>query len=165
MATQSQHSSLTQTMAQMRRRYNTRSSGGSGTPYNGYTPSTSGMPPVADAGPDQVKALVTMVDSMGATTTSATVNFDGTGSRDPDGGTLTYTWNFGDGSTGSGATPSHPYTSPGIYNVTLTVTDNDGLISMGYDGSHGFKTFSGRPRLGHKRRNRDFHCNRKSVKP
>ena len=93
-------------------------------------PPTSGMPPVADAGPDQVKALVTMVDSMGATTTSATVNFDGTGSRDPDGGTLTYTWNFGDGSTGSGATPSHPYTSPGIYNVTLTVTDNDGLISM-----------------------------------
>ena len=39
MATQSQHSSLTQTMAQMRRRYNTRSSGGSDTPYNGYDPS------------------------------------------------------------------------------------------------------------------------------
>ncbi len=119
----SRHTSLSQTMAATRRRYNTRSSGGSGTPYNGYTPSPSGMPPVADAAPDQVVPI-------DPNTGEAKVQFNGSNSHDPDGGTLTYTWNFGDGSTGTGETPSHPYTSPGIYNVTLTVTDNDGLISI-----------------------------------
>lgn len=40
----SRQTSLGQTMAQMRRRYQTRSTGGSGTPYNGYVPPTSGTP-------------------------------------------------------------------------------------------------------------------------
>ncbi|MEM2878772.1 MAG: PKD domain-containing protein, partial [Candidatus Hadarchaeales archaeon] len=35
--------------------------------------------------------------------------------------------NFGDGTTGSGVTTSHTYQTSGNYNVTLTVTDNDGL--------------------------------------
>ena len=43
---------LSQTMAQMRRRYNTRSTEGSATPYTPYTPDTTGMPPVADADVD-----------------------------------------------------------------------------------------------------------------
>ena len=120
-------------MAQMRRRYNTRSTGGSATPYTPYTPDTTGMPPIAKAGPNQIKPLETIVDESGATATSVTVNFDGSGSRDPDGGPLTYAWNFGDGdtedSTITSATPSHPYTSPGIYNVTLTVTDDEGEIA------------------------------------
>ena len=87
------------------------------------------MPPIANAGPDQVKPLETIADESGATTTSVTVNFDGSGSSDPDGGTLNYAWNFGDGSTGSGEMLEHSYTSPDIYDVTLTVTDNDGLMS------------------------------------
>jgi PKD repeat protein len=39
------------------------------------------------------------------------VNFDGTGSVDPDEDTLTYAWNFGDGETDSetGAIVSHTY--------------------------------------------------------
>ena len=36
------------------------------------------------------------------------------------------TWDFGDGSTGSGVAPTHTYTSSNTYTVTLTVTDNDG---------------------------------------
>ena len=52
------------------------------------------------------------------------VTFNGTGSSDPDtGDTLTYTWDFGDSTTGTGATPAHTYNSTGLYNVTLTVSD------------------------------------------
>ena len=51
-------------------------------------------------------------------------SFDATGSTPPSG--LTYAWDFGDSSTGSGATPTHTYTSPGSVTVTLTVTDGLG---------------------------------------
>jgi hypothetical protein len=37
-----------------------------------------------------------------------------------------YSWNFGDGSTGSGQTVSHSYLLPGTYTVTLTVSDANG---------------------------------------
>ncbi|MEZ4424691.1 MAG: PKD domain-containing protein [Gemmatimonadota bacterium] len=54
------------------------------------------------------------------------IAFDGTGSNDPDGTIVQYDWDFGDGSTGSGATPSHVYATAGSYTATLTVTDNRG---------------------------------------
>jgi PKD repeat protein len=55
------------------------------------------------------------------------IAFDGTGSIDPDGGPLTYNWNFGDGTSGTGPSPSHAYTAGGDYLVILIVRDNDGL--------------------------------------
>jgi PKD repeat protein len=57
-----------------------------------------------------------------------TVSFDGTGSSDPDGGTISkYEWDFGDGTFVVGsATDSHQYTNPGTYTVRLRVTDSDG---------------------------------------
>ena len=52
---------------------------------------------------------------------------DGTASSDPDGGTLTsYAWSWGDGTTGTGATATHDYATPGTYPVVLTVTDSAG---------------------------------------
>jgi len=51
------------------------------------------------------------------------LSFDGTGSSDPDGDALTYAWTFGDGESGSGATPSHTYGATGVFTATLTVTD------------------------------------------
>ena len=63
--------------------------------------------------------------------TDNTVAFDGSGSSDPNPGqSLSYSWNFGDGSTASGVAPSHRYSSPGTYTVKLTVTD-----SLAYSGS------------------------------
>ncbi|TMQ59980.1 MAG: choice-of-anchor D domain-containing protein [Candidatus Eisenbacteria bacterium] len=57
--------------------------------------------------------------------TGVAVSMDGSQSSDPDAGqTLTFSWNFGDGASGSGPTPSHAYASPGNYIVGLTVTDN-----------------------------------------
>ncbi len=52
--------------------------------------------------------------------------FDGTGSTD-DVGVTSYAWDFGDNTTGSGATPSHGYSAAGAYTVTLTVTDAGSL--------------------------------------
>jgi PKD repeat protein len=51
------------------------------------------------------------------------VLFDATSSTDPNGQIVSYSWNFGDGATGSGRTASHAYTSARSYFVTLTVAD------------------------------------------
>ena len=54
--------------------------------------------------------------------------FDATTSTDVDDGSIvSYAWNFGDGTTGTGSTPQHKYAAAGTYNATLTVTDNGGL--------------------------------------
>lgn len=57
----------------------------------------------------------------------STVSFDATASSDPDGGSIqSYSWSFGDNATGSGSTTSHTYGSPGSYDVTLEVVDDEG---------------------------------------
>ena len=54
---------------------------------------------------------------------SLACSFDSAGSSDPDNDALTYSWTFGDNTTGTGATPSHTYAKSGARNVTLTVND------------------------------------------
>ncbi|MFZ2013421.1 MAG: PKD domain-containing protein, partial [Nocardioides sp.] len=58
------------------------------------------------------------------------VTADASGSSDPQGQSLTYAFDFGDGTTvgpQSGKTASHTYASAGTYTVRVTVTDTSGL--------------------------------------
>ena len=54
------------------------------------------------------------------------VAFSAAASSDPDGTLVDWAWTFGDGATGTGSSPTHVYAAPGTYNVTLTVTDDQG---------------------------------------
>ena len=74
------------------------------------------LDPICDAGP-----LVTG-------TVGTPVHFDGTASSDPDGTIVSYGWDFGDDSTGTGPQPAHVYAVAATYMITLTVTD-DGSAS------------------------------------
>ena len=62
--------------------------------------------------------------------TDRVVAFNGSGSTDPQSQPLTYAWNFGDGGTGTGVSPSHTYSVAGSYAVSLTVTDTSGVSSL-----------------------------------
>src|SRR4029450_1508542 len=58
-----------------------------------------------------------------------TVSFDGTGSSDPEGRPLSYSWDLnGDGTFGdaTGSTASYTYTTAGVYHPSLRVTDDQG---------------------------------------
>jgi len=78
-------------------------------------PSAPNQPPTASFTVSPSPALV-----------GQTVTFNGTGSVDPDGTIVAYTWSFGDGTTSSGSSTSHAYTAAGAYTATLTVQDNSG---------------------------------------
>ena len=57
------------------------------------------------------------------------VTFNAASSSDPDSDPLTFSWNFGDGTTGTGATTTHRYQSIGTYNAVVTVSDGRGGIA------------------------------------
>lgn len=46
------------------------------------------------------------------------------------GSVTTWSWNFGDGSTGTGQNPAHTYTSAGTYTVSLTATNSGGSSTV-----------------------------------
>ena len=53
-------------------------------------------------------------------------SFDGSGSADADGTLVAHAWNFDGDGAASGPTASHTFSAAGTYEVTLTVTDDDG---------------------------------------
>ena len=85
-------------------------------------------------------------------TVNSAVSFDASGSNDTDGTITSYSWDFGDGNTGSGVTTSHTYTLAKTYTVNLTVTDNSGLkgtlsksITVNSGGTGGFTASASAP--------------------
>lgn len=58
------------------------------------------------------------------------IQFDASASNDPDGTIVSYTWGLGDGTTASGPEVQHTFTEGGIYDVVLTVTDDEGFIGV-----------------------------------
>ncbi len=95
------------------------------------------VPPVADAGDPCLAQL------------GYSVELDTIASYDPDGIIVSYDWSFGDGTYDSGISVSHTYTAVGVYEIDLTVTDNDGAqsstttIAVIYDLETGFATGGG----------------------
>ncbi|HXF05639.1 MAG TPA: Ser-Thr-rich GPI-anchored membrane family protein [Blastocatellia bacterium] len=75
------------------------------------------QPPRAEAGSDRtVEAGVETI-------------FDASTSEDPDGTIVSYFWDFGDGTTATGRTVAHSFTTVGVFTVTLTVRDDDGATA------------------------------------
>jgi PKD repeat protein len=77
------------------------------------------LPPVADAGGSYTVSI----------NDGGSIAFDGSGSSDPDGTIVSWAWDFGDGTFGTGEMTSHTYAAPSTYLVTLTVTDNLGATA------------------------------------
>ncbi len=90
---------------------------GSGLPCADSADSTTvkvNTPPTAKLGPN----LTCCVDDSSP--------FDAAGSSDPDGDTLSYHWDLGDGSTSTSSSLNHSYSKSGSYPVVLIVDDNSG---------------------------------------
>ena len=85
--------------------------------HNALSHASSNRAPVADPGGPY------------SGTAGQPITFDGTGSSDPDGDALVHSWDFGDGSQATSATPTHTYQAAGTFTVTLSVHDQ-------HDGTH-----------------------------
>lgn len=89
---------------------------------SGNTDSVSKTITISDSG----MPIASFTFSPGNPTTSTSIAFDASGSNDPDGNIVSWFWNFDDGTTGSGETVNHQYSSIGNYTVELIVVDDDG---------------------------------------
>src|SRR4029079_1924235 len=85
------------------------------------------------------------VASFTATCASMTCTFDASASSDANNDPLTYAWNFGDGTTGTGVTASKTYTTVATRTVTLTVNDGKATNSTTRTAT----TTAGLPTPGH----------------
>lgn len=61
--------------------------------------------------------------------TDLVCDFNGSASSDSDGNVVSYSWDFGDGGLASTASTSNTFSASGSYDVSLTVTDNEGATA------------------------------------
>lgn len=81
---------------------------------DGGTPPPVNHAPVADASGSPLSGYAPL-----------DVELSAAGSTDSDGDNLTYSWVFGDGASGTGASVNHTYTTPGEYTATVVVSDGE----------------------------------------
>ncbi len=84
----------------------------------GVSQPPTGQPPTAALTATPTTGTVPLTTAMSAA-----------GSTDVGGSIVSYAWVFGDGSTGTGPTVNHTYSTAGTYTATVTVTDNSGLTA------------------------------------
>lgn len=91
------------------------------------------MPAAGTLDVDDVKLIRSANDVPAAAFVAAAdglaVRVDGSTSTDPDGSVASWAWDFGDGSTGTGAIATRTYAAAGTYPIKLTVTDDRGATS------------------------------------
>ena len=66
------------------------------------------------------------VASVTASCVQNSCSFDARGTTDENAPTVTYAWAFGNGRTGTGSFPTHVYSTPGTFTVTVTAKDEYG---------------------------------------
>jgi hypothetical protein len=76
---------------------------------------TDGHSPVAQAAADRTSGQAPL-----------RVRFSSAGTTDQDGDALTYSWDFGDGTTSTATDPTHRYQKNGTYTATVTAKDPSG---------------------------------------
>ena len=88
------------------------------------TPETT--PPPIPTNPATAPDLPPVVSASANPTQGPTpliVNFSSAGTSDPEGQSLIYSWDFGDGTTSAAANPTHTYSVAGPYQARLSVSD------------------------------------------
>ncbi len=81
-------------------------------------------------GPVNQKPGIVLVTSALKGNVPLEVTFDASQSFDPDGTIASYLWDFGDGTTANTSLVTHTYTTGGVFDVKLTLTDDLGAISI-----------------------------------
>lgn len=101
--------------------------------YGSYTATLTVTDDEGEVGSTTVSVRVNSLPVAGISVSPGTsgfaplaLSFSGSSSTDSDGTISAYSWNFGDGTTGSGISVSKTYNNAGSYTVLLTVTDNNG---------------------------------------
>lgn len=98
--------------------------------YTIYFSSTSQIPNCGDAQPANENPIASFTASQTTGVAPLEVMFDASNSSDPEGESLTYAWDFGDGTTAAGITTNKIFEVVGTYSVVLTVTDPEGLTDV-----------------------------------
>lgn len=82
-------------------------------------PTIATIPVIVEGSPQAIQNLSDTIICV-----NAPVDFDGTGSVDPNGPIGSFSWDFGDGITALGGKVSHAYSKGGTYYAALTVVGN-----------------------------------------